>query len=168
VVNAPPVVEPVAIDTANVAETVAPVLEEPVKNDTIQIIEEAPVVKDSVQTLPPVEPEVKNEEPPVVEKLVVKNERHEVVTKGDDKDELSTSHYVIVGAFGERANAASYSERLNAAGHNSYFGFITQKKVYYVYVFKSNNLEETRGVRDAYRKRRDFQFPASWVLTVLE
>jgi hypothetical protein len=158
---AAPVEEPIQTDTATVA---APTIE-PVTADTVKTIEPQPIIADTVQSVQPIEPEVKNEEPPVVKP----ENRHEVVVqKGNDKDELLMSHYVIVGTFGTKQNAEKYSLRLNASGHNSNFGFITQKKVYYVYVFKSNDLEQTRNVRDDYRQRREFQFPQSWVLTVLE
>jgi hypothetical protein len=135
---------------------------EPAKIVERPVVEEPEPVVDTVQ-------EIKVESVPVIEEPVQKPEpRHEVVQKGDDKDELSGSHYVIVGSFLARENAENYNRRLRDRGHQSQFGFITQKKVYYVYVFKSTDLEETRRVRDQYRMRSEFEFPESWVLTVLE
>jgi cell division protein FtsN len=176
VITQPPVEEPLPADTTKVS---APVIE-PVIVDTVKTIEQPPIATETVTTAQPVEQEAKKEEPaiveqekkeepPIVEPPVLKPEpRHEVVQKGNDKDELATSHYVIVGTFGARENAARYSARLRASGHDSQFGFITQKRVYYVYVFKSSDLDETRNVRDQLRKSSDFQFSESWVLTVME
>ena len=63
-------------------------------------------------------------------------------------------------------NAERYSSMLRGAGHESSLGFASEKNVYYVFVYRSGNLEEAREMRNQYRGLRDFQFPDSWVLTV--
>jgi hypothetical protein len=92
--------------------------------------------------------------------------RHEIVKKGAHADELENANYVIVGSFKSRSNAGRYSKMLRDRGHQNGFGFVSAKKVYYVFVFSSGNLEQAREVRNQYRDLTDFQFPDSWVLTV--
>lgn len=157
-----PVAQPV-IETPQPVEdtaTVAPPVIE--KADTVQEIIQQPVLPEPE----PVQPEVKEEPQPVVTPVVP--ERHEIVSKGKHPDELEASHYVIVGTFRSRDNADRYSKTLKQQGHPGQFGFISQRNVYYVYVFKSASLDETRVIRDQFRQRSDFEFPKAWVLTVLE
>ena len=126
---------------AEVTPKVTPLVEEPVKEEVAQVIAEP----------------VKAPEP-----------RHEIVKRGAHPDELQMGNYVVVGAFKSKANAGRYSYMLRDRGHENNFGFVSAKKVYYVFVFRSDDLEETRGVRNQYRSLTDFQFPDSWVLTVEE
>jgi cell division protein FtsN len=165
------------------ADTVAQVTEPPLapsREDTARVVpqdiqpqvtsSEAPVNKETVTTNEPAPPPVAQketapakEEEPVMVRAV---RDHEVVKKGTHPDELAEAHYVIVGTFKQKGNAQQYSNRLRAAGHNSAFGFITMKQVYYVYVYKSASLETARLTRDQFRKLSDFQFSQSWVLSV--
>jgi hypothetical protein len=133
------------------------------------VIQEQPVVQEQVVEMPPIRDEVKPEPPPVVEEPVKTPEpRHEIVKKGAHPDELENANYVIVGAFKSRLNAGRYSNMLRDRGHENSFGFVSEKRFYYVYVFSSGDLEETREIRNQYRNLPDFQFPDSWVLTVEE
>ena len=93
--------------------------------------------------------------------------RHEVVKKGAHPDELNRGNYVIVGSFKSRPNAERYSSMLRDAGHESSLGFASDKNVYYVFVYRSGNLEEAREMRNQYRGLKDFQFPNSWVRSFL-
>jgi hypothetical protein len=150
---------------------------EEVKHDSIPEVEEpaAPeklavaVVEEQVEEIVPTLDEVKPELPVVVEEPVkVPEPRHEIVKKGTDRDELQNANYVVVGAFKSKSNAGRYSNMLRQRGHENNFGFVSAKKVYYVFVFSSGNLDETREVRNQYRNLTDFQFPDAWVLTVEE
>ena len=124
-------------------------------------------VPEQIEELPSGQEESQLEVTPVVEVPVKAPEpRHEIVKKGAHPDELDRGNYVIVGSFKSRSNAERYSSMLRDAGHESSLGFASEKNVYYVFVYSSGDLEETRGVRNQYRGLRDFQFPDSWVLTV--
>ena len=127
------------------------------------------VVEEQVEEILPKQEEAQPELPPVVEEPVKAPEpRHEIVKKGAHPDELQNANYVIVGAFKSKLNAGRYSKMVRDRGHENSFGFVTEKKLYYVFVFNSGSLEETREIRDQYRNLTDFQFPDSWVLTVEE
>jgi hypothetical protein len=155
-----------------------PVVE--VKKDSVAetpLIEPAPPV-DTVSQSSPVlqsQPEVNLDTTTVSERLVapppvkaIDEKRYEVVKQGNHEDELTVSHYVIVGVFKSKANAQRYSELLKGEGYDNSFGYVTDKSVYHVYVFESTDLEKTRQVRDQFRKLSGFQFGQSWVLTVQE
>ncbi len=88
------------------------------------------------------------------------------VTQGAHQDELSIAHYVIVGVFKSKENAGRYSEMLKKEGYDNSFGFVSAKNVFHVYVFKSDDLEETRLKRGQFRSMKDFQFSTAWILTV--
>lgn len=165
--------------------TPQPVIE--TQPDTAQTrVDTVPTVTEEAVSAAPVvlEPEIKlaqtieepiHEEPPqavetpaVVEEPIVQMEelRHETVKRGNHPDELLMSHYVIVGAFRSKENAKNYSNQLFDEGYANKYGFVTEKNVYYVYVFASSTVEETREVRDRFRKLNAFQFAESWVLSV--
>jgi hypothetical protein len=172
---------PVQQDTTK-QEPLAPVIEDAAP----PIIEKQDVVADSVpsreavtepkveevktETHPPAIVEETKPEPVKVEpaEVVEPEPRYEIVKKGSSRDELSPAHYVIVGAFKQKENASRYSKLLQDAGYENGFGFASEKNVYYVHVLRSADLNEAREKRDNFRKIKDFQFQASWVLTVQE
>ena len=91
-----------------------------------------------------------------------------VLKRGEHRNELAASHYVIVGVFSYENNARRYSEMLKKAGYDNGFGYVSAKGAYYVYVAGSADLEEVRSKRDAFRKINKFEFPKAWALTVEE
>ena len=144
------VIEPAAVAAAAavvaapavLAENEEPEIEMPVKEEIIPVVEEvAPVV----------------EAAPVV-----------VVKQGNHQDELGTGHYIVVGAFLERANALNYSRKLKASGYDNQFGFLTEKDYYYVTVYKNGDINKARQVRNEFRKKDEFLFPDTWLLSVVE
>jgi cell division septation protein DedD len=159
-----------------VIEEAAPSIVEtqPVNVDTTAITpavivrEQVPVKPDPIVEKPAIEEKTSTPAIAVQEEVVEPEPRYEVVKKGKNRDELVAAHYVIVGAFKQRENADRYSRLLKDAGYNNGFGFASEKQVYYVHVFQSADLNEARTSRDAFRKLKDFQFQASWVLTVQE
>ena len=75
----------------------------------------------------------------------------------------------MVGAFLSKLNAQKYSANLKAKGYENQFGFLTEKDFYYVTVYKnSGDVEKAREVRNEYRKKSDFLFPDTWLLSVVE
>lgn len=165
--------------------------EEEIPVDTVEVVSEEPEIEESpveekaepevvpVPAIIPVvvpvakkpEPEPVLEEPePVIEKpKPVKKAPVTVVKQGDHKDELGVGHYIVVGAFLSKTNAQKYSNKLKAKGYNNQFGFLTQKAFYYVTVYKNTgDIEKARLVRNEYRKKKDFLFPDTWLLSVVE
>jgi hypothetical protein len=168
--------EPIQQDTVK-QEPAAPVIEEVAP----QIIEKQEVAADTVPSRDVSEPQAEEPRaetvtvpPAIVEEVkaepaqVEPEPRYEIVTKGNNSDELAPAHYVIVGAFKAKENASRYSKLLEDGGYPNAFGYASEKNVYYVHVFQSADLNEARKTRDGFRKIKDFQFQASWVLTVQE
>ena len=150
-------------------------VEQDVKRDSIPKVKEIAEqekeaeVQEQAEEMPPIQDQVKPELPLVVEESVKAPEPgHQIVKKGTHPDELKIGNYVVVGAFKSRLNAARYGDMLRDRGHENSFGFVSEKNIYYVFVFSSGNLEETREIRNQYRNLTDFQFSDSWVLTVEE
>ena len=152
-----------AVPEEQAEEIVAP--KQGVVQEQVMVPEQA-VVEEQVQE---VQDEVKPQLPPVVEEPITTPEpAHVIVKKGAHPDELQNGNYVVVGAFKSSLNARRYSDMLRNRGHENSFGFVSEKNLYYVSVFSSDNLEETREIRNQYRSLSDFQFSESWVLTVKE
>jgi len=100
---------------------------------------------------------------------IVEKPKVVVVKQGDHEDELDLGHYIVVGAFLSKSNAQKYSIDLKSQGHDNQFGFLTEKDFYYVTVYKnSGDIEKARQVRTEYRKKEDFLFPDTWLLSVVE
>jgi hypothetical protein len=166
-------VEPEKVTEEAVAVTaVAAVVPSLVKKDSV--IRDTPKEEAAPIVTPVVtQPEVKQEMPPPVAKQEPidqkpAEERHEIVTQGVHRDELPVSHFVVVGTFVQRDNAERYSRELRQRGFDNKFGYASEKSVYYVYVYRSKDLNETRGIRDRFRKKGDLQLPSSWVLSVVD
>lgn len=94
------------------------------------------------------------------------SERHEFVSRGTHKEELKTSNYVISGIFREESNAAKFSNGLKKMGFNAGYGHLTEKSAWYVYVFKTDDINGARQERDRLRKTKLLR--DAWLLTVLQ
>ena len=142
-ISEPPVAEVAAIAAAAAVVASAPNLEPEVQEEV--------VFEEFVQEPEPQEPEVV------------------VVQQGNHADEFATGHYIVVGAFLSRANAAKYSNSLKAKGYDNEFAFLTAKDFYYVTVYKNlGDIETARSVRNEYRQKSDFLFPDAWLLSVVK
>jgi type IX secretion system PorP/SprF family membrane protein len=109
----------------------------------------------------PVKEPVKEEVKEIPKKPV---ERHETVVRGKHAQELQAGNYVIVGVFGQGANARGFAKRLVDIGFNANYGYLTEKNLWYVHVFVDNDINATRTERDKYRKMPMFQ--SAWLLTI--
>ncbi|MTI38636.1 PorP/SprF family type IX secretion system membrane protein [Fulvivirga lutimaris] len=128
---------------------------------------------ENVTQTEPTQPEVKEEvvvEKPKEEKsqenLVGKytTEDRVVVTRGGHLLEIGPGEYVVVGVFTSYELAEKYSDDLFFRGYQSKFGYISQEGYWYVYVFKSSDIEEARSERDQLRQKQVFS--KAWVLSV--
>ena len=77
---------------------------------------------------------------------------------------MPAGNYVVVAAFGEFKNAVRYNDNLLAGGLDSDFGYNTDKKLFYVYIFKSDDSDETRMKRNEFRQSP--QFEKAWYLLI--
>jgi type IX secretion system PorP/SprF family membrane protein len=91
-------------------------------------------------------------------------ERHEFVKKGTHEDELDVADYVVTGVFKEESNARHFTDGLKKLGFKAKYGHLTEKAVWYVYLFQGSDINEARSERDKYRKMKLFR--DAWLLTV--
>jgi hypothetical protein len=91
-------------------------------------------------------------------------ERHEFVKRGTHKDEMDIADYVIAGVFKSRENARHFADGIDKMGFQADFGHLTEKGLWYVYIYESQNIEEARAERDRFRKMKMFR--DAWLLTV--
>ncbi|NQZ76420.1 MAG: PorP/SprF family type IX secretion system membrane protein [Ekhidna sp.] len=91
-----------------------------------------------------------------------------VITKrGNHLLELPAGNYVITGAFSVFANAEKLSDQLFEMGfHDTKVGFNSGRGYYYVVIYESGNLTQTRSKRDEFRKLPELS--KAWVLQVTE
>jgi hypothetical protein len=161
--EAPPIIkeEPVEKKDSVVA---APVIT-PAETVVAPIIQPLPLAKDTIPTIQP-KPDTARAEVIAPPPAIVEPVKEVVVHAGNAKDELTVSHYIIVGAFRSKENAKRYSDQLKKEGHDNQFGFVTEKSVYYVYLKKIDDRDEAIRIRTEYRAKTDFEFPNAWILTV--
>jgi type IX secretion system PorP/SprF family membrane protein len=91
-------------------------------------------------------------------------ERHEFAKRGSHQKELNISDYVVAGVFKEEPNARHFVDGLKKLGFKANYGHLTEKKVWYVYLHQSNDINRARGERDKFRKMKIFR--DAWLLTV--
>lgn len=116
---------------------------------------------------PPVEttPEPKEEVPAVVSPPSDQG-RHETFRRGGHSKELGTGDYIIAGVFSSEANATRYTNGLKQLGYLASYGHLTEKQLWYVYVHRSQDINQARAERDKLRKLR--MFKDAWLLTIVE
>lgn len=88
-----------------------------------------------------------------------------MVIKGDHLLELDKGNYVVVGTFGSYQTAEEHSDQLFIKGFYTKFGFISQTKIYYVYIFESEDLEEANDTSERFNQI-GAKFRENWVLQV--
>ena len=93
-------------------------------------------------------------------------ERHETFRRGAHAKELAGGDYIIAGVFSSEANASRYTNGLRQLGHGASFGFLTEKQLWYVWIYRSDDIDQARVERDKYRKLR--MFKDAWLLTIVE
>jgi hypothetical protein len=87
------------------------------------------------------------------------------VNKGDHLLELDPGNYVVVGTFRSYKEAEEYTDRLFMQGFYTKFGFVSQTKIYYVYIFESDDLQETKDTSERFGQI-GAQFNENYVLQV--
>jgi type IX secretion system PorP/SprF family membrane protein len=91
-------------------------------------------------------------------------DRHEFVKRANNNGDLAVGNYVVVGVFQSRVNAESFVKGLKRMSFNAQFGFLTEKSYWYVYLFKSDDINTVRAERD--KNRKLIMFKDAWLLTV--
>ena len=100
------------------------------------------------------------------EELATSNEPM-ITKRGSHLLELPAGNYVIAGAFSVFQHAEDYSDELFQMGfHDTIVGFNSGRGYYYVVVYESGSLSQTRSKRDEFRKLP--KLSKAWVLQVTE
>lgn len=147
------------------------IAEEEEKRAEEQRIEDERIAKE--QTSKEEQPVEKEE--PVVEETPVKQDDQNlieeqytdervIVQRGNHLLELEPGEYVVVGAFSSYENAEKFSDELFFKGYQTRFGYITGKKLWYVYILKADDIQKARQERDKFRKTPLFR--KAWVISV--
>lgn len=87
------------------------------------------------------------------------------VTKGNHLLELNTGNYVAVGTFDNYREAEEYSDALFIKGFYTKFGYISQTKIYYVYIYENDDLQEALDTSERFNTI-GAKFRENWVLQV--
>ena len=87
------------------------------------------------------------------------------VTRGNHLLELEKGNYVAVGTFSSYREAEEHSDQLFFQGFYTKFGYISQTKIYYVYIFESDDLQEAKDTSERLNSI-GAQFKENWVLQV--
>ena len=92
---------------------------------------------------------------------------HVVTKRGNHLLELPVGNYVIAGAFSVFQHAEDYSDELFQLGyHDTLVGFNSGRGYYYVVIYESGSIDQTRKRRDEFRKIP--KLSKAWVLQVTE
>ena len=87
------------------------------------------------------------------------------VKKGNHLLGLDQGNYDVVGTFGSYRAAEEYSDNLFIIGFYTKFGYITQTRIYYVYIFENEDVQECNDTSERF-KAVGAQFKENWVLQV--
>lgn len=90
--------------------------------------------------------------------------RHEVVKRGNHPSELEAAEYVIASTFTSGANAERFSEGLRSLEYPARKGYVSEKALWYVYIYKGTSAEQARSRQSQFTKR--FLLRDAWWLTV--
>ncbi len=87
------------------------------------------------------------------------------VLKGNHLLELDKGNYVVVGTLENYRDAEEHSDALFMKGFYTKFGYISQTKIYYVYIFESEDLQEAKDTSERFNLIRA-RLSENWVLQV--
>ena len=87
------------------------------------------------------------------------------VIKGNHLLELEKGNYVVVGTFTTYRDAEEHSDELFIKGFYTKFGYISQTKIYYVYIFSNEDLQEAKDTSERFNAI-GAKFRENWVLQV--
>lgn len=101
----------------------------------------------------------------VVEQVTEASEpQHAVYYSGEHNNELAVGFYVIAGAFTDLNNARRNASILSKEGIFAGTGYNSERKVFFVYVYRSDDLNKTREARDRFRKKA--MLKDAWLLEI--
>ncbi len=87
------------------------------------------------------------------------------VIKGNHLLELDKGNYVVVGTLKSYRDAEEHSDALFMKGFYTKFGYISQTKIYYVYIFENEDLQEAKDTSERFNLI-GARLSENWVLQV--
>jgi len=84
--------------------------------------------------------------------------------KSSNPLEMSQGNYVVVGAFKIKKNATNYTQQLKDMGYQSKMGFNSSTQIYYVFIYRSNEINQATKEMDSFKSVQGFE--NTWILTV--
>ena len=91
--------------------------------------------------------------------------RSETVYEGNNDFELPKGNYIIVGEYKEESQARQYNTRLGNEGYRSEFGYVSRKRMWMVYIYRSDSKIGFR--KKVLETRSNPDFKQAWILSVL-
>ncbi len=90
-------------------------------------------------------------------------------TQKEDKaysyyDNFIEGNYVVIGAFEYVKNVVKYIDTVKEKGYNARYGYNPYRRLFYVFISKSDDLDEIRGLRNRIRATKGFG--EAWVYSV--
>ncbi len=102
--------------------------------------------------------------PDTEEPTALINAQHAVYKSGDHPNELPVGYYVVAGAYSNLENAKKGIGVLSSQGVFTGTGYNSDRNLYLVYVYRSDDLAKTREARDRYRKK--IILKEAWLLQI--
>lgn len=91
--------------------------------------------------------------------------RSETVYEGNSDFELPKGNYIIVGEYKEESEARQYYDRLGNEGYRAEFGYVSRKRMWMVYIYRSDSKIGFR--KKVIETRNNPDFKEAWILSVL-
>ncbi|MFP4340656.1 MAG: PorP/SprF family type IX secretion system membrane protein [Cyclobacteriaceae bacterium] len=92
--------------------------------------------------------------------------QHAVYHYGNHPQELPIGFYIITGAFNNYMNAKKHADQVSKAGSFTGIGYNSERKVYFVFVYRASDLEKTREMRAQFRQKPLLK--DAWLLEIRE
>jgi type IX secretion system PorP/SprF family membrane protein len=91
--------------------------------------------------------------------------RSETVNMGNSPLELPRGNYIIIGEYKSEAEAKAFTDRLGNEGYRAEYGYVSRKRLWMVYIYRSDSrIGFRRKVLDT---RTNPDFKNAWILSVL-
>jgi type IX secretion system PorP/SprF family membrane protein len=91
--------------------------------------------------------------------------RSETVYEGISDFELPKGNYIIVGEYKDESEARQYYNRLGNEGYRAEFGYVSRKRMWMVYIYRSDSKIGFR--KKVLETRSNPDFKEAWILSVL-
>jgi len=91
-------------------------------------------------------------------------QRHEFIKRGTHPNELDAGNYIINGVFSTKENADRFTRRLNSLGFTAKNGYSTNRRFWYIYLYRTEDINEAKRELEKYRNLTLFK--DAWLLTV--